>query len=53
MSSTFSSTALLLGAKAQKAIDVVLDTPSRMSIASFRHDLLDEDEGFEGVRPET
>ncbi|KAK3167855.1 hypothetical protein OEA41_004301 [Lepraria neglecta] len=47
------SSALFLRARAQKAIDLVPDTPSRTSIASFRHDLLDEDDDSDGAGPET
>ncbi|KAK3176135.1 hypothetical protein OEA41_008219 [Lepraria neglecta] len=48
-----SSSALFLRARAQKAIDLVPDTPSRTSITSFRHDLLDEDDDSDGAGPET
>ena len=53
LSSQQSSSALFLRARAQKAIDLVPDTPSRTSIALFRHDLLDEDDDSDGAEPET
>ena len=52
-SSQQSSSALFLRARAQKAVDLVPDTPSRTSIASFRHNLLEEDNDSDGAGPET
>ena len=52
-SSQQSSSALFLRARAQKAIDLVPDTPSRTSIALFRHNLLEEDDDSDGAGPET
>ncbi|KAK3172825.1 hypothetical protein OEA41_006150 [Lepraria neglecta] len=52
-SSQQSSLALFLRARAQKAIDLVPDTPSRTSIALFRHNLLGEDDDSDGAGPET
>ena len=52
-SSQQSSSALFLRARAQKAIDLVPDTPSRMSIALFRYDLLEEDNDSDRAGPET
>jgi hypothetical protein len=48
-----SSSVMFLRAAAQKAMDIVPDTPSRTSVASFRYDLLDRDEDIDEVRPET
>ena len=52
-SSQQSSSAQFLRARAQKAIDLVPDIPSRTSIALFRHNLLDEDNDSDGAEPET